>query len=64
MHIGLEIEEPFCLIEVIPIIYINNGHCVFDEDYQYLVPIEITSLLYNKEIKGLNLKNKLNSKKR
>ena len=62
MHIGLEIEEPFCLIEVIPIIYINNGHCVFDEDYQYLVPIEITSLLYNKEIKGLNLKNKNDDK--
>ena len=51
---GIKISEPFCLIEVIPIIYIDHGCCVYDEDYKYLIPLEITSLLYvieKKEVK-------------
>ena len=49
-YIGLKIKDIFCLIEVIPIISIdNNGLCAYDEDYKYLVPLEITSLLDNIE---------------
>jgi hypothetical protein len=43
-YVGLKILELSCLIEVIPIIFIDNGMYIFDYDYKYLVPLEITSL--------------------
>jgi len=43
-YVGLKILELSCLIEVIPIISIDNGMCIFDYDYKFLVPLEITSL--------------------
>ena len=43
-YVGLKILELSCLIEIIPIKFIDNGTCIFDYDYKFLVPLEITSL--------------------
>ena len=61
-YIGLVINNIICLIEVIPIIFIDNGICVFDYNYRYLIPIEITSLLYFLENEEISKKKKYCSK--
>ena len=43
-YIGLKFLNISCLVEVIPIIYIDMGNFVYDYDYTYLIPLEITSL--------------------
>ena len=43
-YVGLKILKLSCLIEVIPIIFIDNGISIFDYDYKFLIPLEITSL--------------------
>lgn len=43
-YIGLKILDPSCLIEVIPINFIDNEKVVYNYDYKYLIPLEITSL--------------------
>ena len=42
--IGLKILDLSCLIEIIPIKYIDQGKFIYDYDYKYLIPLEITSL--------------------
>ena len=43
-YFGLKILDLSCLIEIIPIISIDNGKFIYDYDYKYLIPLEITSL--------------------
>lgn len=43
-YIGLKILDLSILIEVVPIICIDNGKFIFDYDFKYLIPFEITSL--------------------
>ena len=61
-YIGLTINNIICLIDVVPIIFIDNGICVFDYNYKYLIPIEITSLLYFLESEEIPKKRKICSK--
>lgn len=49
-YIGIYINDIFCLIDVLPINYSDNGFWVPDYHYKYLIPLEITSLLYKLEI--------------
>ena len=49
-----------CLIEIIPIIISDNENIIYDYNYKYLVPLEITSLnILNKTHKDF-IKNILN----
>ena len=59
-YIGLKFDHKiFCLIEVLPIIFIDNGNCVYDYDYKYLIPLEITSVLYDLECEEPACKKKI-----
>lgn len=59
LKIGLKFEHKiFCLIEVIPIIFIDNGNCIYDFDYKYLIPLELTSVLYDLECEEQKYKKK------
>lgn len=56
-YLGLKILDLSVLIEVIPIININNGKFQFDYGYKYLIPLEITSLNKTNETHREYLKN-------
>ena len=58
-YIGLKILDLSCLIEVIPINYIDNGKLIYDYDYKYLIPLEITSLNIINKVHQEYLKNSL-----
>ena len=62
-YIGLKILDLSCLIEVIPINYIDNGKLIYDYDYKYLIPLEITSLNIINKVHQEYLKNSLIIKK-
>ena len=62
-YIGLKISDLSCLIEVIPIIDVVDGQCLFDYDYKYLIPLEITSLNMTNKIHQQYLKNILRANK-
>ena len=57
--IGLKILDLSCLIEVIPIIGIDNDKFIFDYEYKYLIPLEITSLNITNKIHQEFLNNSL-----
>lgn len=62
-YIGLKILDPSCIIEVIPINFIDSGKVVYNYDYKYLIPLEITSLNVINSVHQEYLKNIIKMKK-
>lgn len=56
-YLGLKILDLSVLIEVIPIININQGKFEFDYEFKYLIPLEITSLNKINDVHREYLKN-------